>query len=241
MANKICPQCGCEQDEEFKYCKNCGALLYTENNNSQSDMDEHFHNRDMKICPECGTQQKSFAKFCRNCGASFLKENNNDNEINATTKCSHCGAELNMEEFCPDCGNPTGIKICPNCRQKTVNEDFCSFCGYRINPNIKKCHNCGSKIDAKAKVCAHCGAAVIHKSPLVALVLSMIFPGMGQIYNEQNHKGVMLIAGYVISGILCLIFIGVVFALLIWIYGMFDAFVSAKSINNGEPVEDKLF
>lgn len=122
-----------------------------------------------------------------------------------------------------------------------MNEDYCSVCGYKINPNIKICSNCGRKIDAKAKVCAKCGAEVVHKNVFVAAVLSFIFPGLGQLYNNQTHKGIILIIGYIISLILSLVLIGVILAILIWIFGMYDAFTSAKAINNGEPVEDKLF
>lgn len=188
-----------------------------------------------KRCPECGTEQEEFAKFCKNCGVSLSHENDN------VITCSHCGAKLNDEAFCPDCGKPTGIKICLNCLQKSVNEDYCSFCGYRINPNIKKCLNCGSKIDARAKVCANCGAKVLQKNPLVALILSFIFPGLGQLYNNQNHKGIVLIIANIVSLILCLILIGVILFFLVWIYSMYDAFTSAKAINNGEFVEDSIF
>ncbi|MBR0272243.1 MAG: zinc ribbon domain-containing protein [Methanobrevibacter sp.] len=190
-----------------------------------------------KICPECGTEQEIFAKFCKNCGFQLTDENKNDNVM----KCSHCGAELSDEAFCPNCGKATGIKICPNCRQKTVNEDYCSVCGYKINQNIKICANCGSKIDKMANVCAHCGAKVAGKNPVVALILSFIFPGLGQLYNNQNHKGITLIIAYIVSGILTLLLIGIILAILIWIYGMYDAFISAKAINNGELIEDRIF
>lgn len=239
LANKICHDCGEEQDETFKYCKNCGALLSSVNNHVISiDEDEtKDDSRDVGVCPECGEKQEIFAKFCRNCGASLSSENNDENIM----RCSNCGAELHNEAFCPDCGKATGIKICPNCRQQTVNEDFCSVCGYRINPNVKICSNCGSKMDVQAKVCAKCGAGVTHKSPFIAFVLSLIFPGLGQLYNNQNHKGVLLIVGYIVAWILCLILIGFILALLIWVYGMYDAVVSAKALNRGELLEDKLF
>ncbi|WP_407378968.1 zinc-ribbon domain-containing protein [Methanobrevibacter sp.] len=190
-----------------------------------------------KICPECGAEQEIFAKFCKNCGSQLSDENKNDNVM----KCSYCGTELSDEAFCPDCGKSTGIKICPNCRQKTVNEDYCSVCGYKINKNIKICANCGNKIDARAKVCAHCGANVAGKNPVVALILSFIFPGLGQLYNNQNQKGLTLIIAYIVSWILALLLIGIVLAILVWIYGMYDAFVSAKAINNGELLEDRIF
>ncbi len=242
MTNKICSECGAEQDNTFNYCKNCGALLSNENQDLLSNSDEYRlpvgieNQNDVKTCPKCGTEQEIFAKFCRNCGASFSRENNED-----VMRCSHCGTELNNEAFCPDCGQPTGIKICPSCRQKTVNEDFCSVCGYKINPNVKICTNCGSKIDAMAKVCVHCGAEVIQKKPIVALILSMIFPGLGQFYNNQNHKAITIIIGNVISVIFFLLLIGFILAILIWIYSMYDAFTSAKAINDGKLLEDRIF
>lgn len=193
-----------------------------------------------KICPECGTKQDESSKFCRNCGASFSNENKSVSN-SSTIKCPNCGAELNDEMYCPDCGEPTGIKICPNCRQRTVNEDYCSTCGYRINQNVRICSSCGSKIDARAKVCANCGAKVIQKNPIVALILSFLFPGLGQLYNNQNRKGVILIIANVISLILCLLLVGVILVLLIWIYAMYDAFMSANAINNGEVLEDSIF
>lgn len=250
MTNKICSECGTEQDDLFKYCKNCGALISNEHEDLLSNSDEYRlpenienqketkdNSSDVKTCPKCGTEHENFAKFCRNCGASFLSENNDENIM----MCEYCGAELHEEAFCPDCGKPTGITICPNCRQKIVNEDFCSICGYQINHKIKICANCGNKIDAMAKVCPHCGAKSIKKNPLVALGLSLIFPGLGQFYNNQNHKGLVLIIGYIVSFLLCLILIGIILVILIWIYGMYDAFISAKAINRGEILEDKLF
>lgn len=249
MTNKICSECGTEQDGAFKFCKNCGASLSSSNDNLISSGDENefsqsaenekteSNSNDVKICPKCGMEQEIFAKFCRNCGTSLSDENKRDDVM----RCSHCGAELHEEAFCPDCGQATGITICPNCRQKTVNEDYCSVCGYRINQNIKTCVKCGSKIDASAKVCANCGAKVIHKNPLVSLVLSFIFPGLGQLYNEQNRKGITLIVGYILSWILSLILIGGILALLVWVYGMYDAYTSAKALNNGDFVEDRIF
>ncbi|WP_405294704.1 double zinc ribbon domain-containing protein [Methanobrevibacter sp.] len=250
MTNKICSECGTEQDDAFNYCKNCGALLSDETDDFLSNSDEYRlpeyienqnekydNSNDVKICPECGAEQEIFAKFCRNCGALFSGENKDE----STMRCEHCGAELKDEAFCPDCGKATGITICPNCRQKVVNEDFCSFCGYQINREIRICANCGSKIDAMAKVCAHCGAKTIKKNPIVALGLSLIFPGLGQLYNNQTNKGIILIIGYIVSFVLCLILIGIILVILIWIYGMYDAFISAKAINKGEILEDRLF
>ena len=83
--------------------------------------------------------------------------------------------------------------------------------------------------------------AKTEKSPAIALVLSFIFPGIGQIYNDQTKKGIYLIVGYIVSWLLIVILIGALLILLIWLYGMYDAYTSAKAINEGKYLEDKLF
>ena len=250
MTKKICYECGSKQDATSNYCKNCGTLLSNENDDLSSNSEEnrspeeienqndkYTETDNVKICPECGSEHEKFAKFCKNCGTSFSSENK-DKSIN---QCKYCGAELNDEAFCPDCGKSTGITICPNCRQKIVNEDFCPVCGYQINNKIKICANCGNKIDSMDNICVHCGAKTIKKNPIAALGLSFIFPGLGQLYNNQTHKGIILIIANVISFILCFILIGVLLVFLIWIYSMYDAFTSAKAINRGEILEDRIF
>ena len=96
-------------------------------------------------------------------------------------------------------------------------------------------------MDINAKVCRNCGANAINKNPLVALALSFLFPGVGQLYNNQNRKAITLIICYIISLVLCLILVGAILAFLIWVYGMYDAYTSAKAINEGESLEDRIF
>lgn len=85
------------------------------------------------------------------------------------------------------------------------------------------------------------------KEPLLSLILSFLVPGLGQIYNAQFKKGFILLAVYIISIVLILvtlsILIGFCFLILpvvIWVYGMYDAFVSAKKINKGTQSNDWL-
>ena len=239
MANKICPECGTEQEDVAKFCKNCGASIPDKEEINISEVKEDDTSSEGSIaCPECGAPQSPEARFCRNCGATLSGETKNDG---SASRCAHCGCELHNEEFCPDCGNPTGIKICPQCRQKSINENYCPTCGYRLNANVKTCSSCGSQMDAKAQVCASCGARVSHKSPALSFILSLLFPGLGQLYNGQNTKAITLIIAYIVSWVLTLILIGAILALIIWVYGMYDAYTSAKAINNGETVEDKIF
>jgi TM2 domain-containing membrane protein YozV len=73
------------------------------------------------------------------------------------------------------------------------------------------------------------------KSSGIAAVLSLILPGLGQIYNGQIGKG--LIFMIIITPILALtvlVIIGFVLLPLFWILNIYDAYRTAKKINAGE-------
>lgn len=72
------------------------------------------------------------------------------------------------------------------------------------------------------------------KNPGLAAVLSFLVVGLGQIYNGQIAKGLLLLVGAIISGVLMLVLIGFVFWFIIWIYAIYDAYNTAKRINIGE-------
>ncbi len=70
------------------------------------------------------------------------------------------------------------------------------------------------------------GNGLFYKNPTTAAVLSMIIPGMGQAYNGQSALGMLFAFG---AGI------GLLFALvpgiLIWLFSIYIAYSSARSIN----------
>lgn len=83
------------------------------------------------------------------------------------------------------------------------------------------------------------------KNPIIAAVLSIIFPGLGQIYNERMYKG-LLLAGLIIVlaalsdllpvrayGFLPGFVIGLAI-LLIWLYALYDAVTTANRMKQGE-------
>ncbi len=99
---------------------------------------------------------------------------------------------------------------------------------------------------AGAERCPKCGAVATtsqqssgqHKSVVGAAVASAIFPGLGQIYDGEPRKGVL----FIIIAALCLsplLGMGTIrnFALvlypLFWIYGVYDAYTTAKDIDEG--------
>jgi TM2 domain-containing membrane protein YozV len=76
---------------------------------------------------------------------------------------------------------------------------------------------------------------VFYKNPGLAAVLSFFYMGLGQIYNGQIAKGIAFMIIYSISWLLIfsiiLLPIGIVTTLILFIYGMYDAYKSAEKIN----------
>jgi TM2 domain-containing membrane protein YozV len=70
-----------------------------------------------------------------------------------------------------------------------------------------------------------------YKDPAIAVVLSFLVCGLGQIYNGQYAKGFVLIVCYAVAWWLTIILIGFLIAPILWISGMVDAYQSAKRIN----------
>ncbi len=141
-------------------------------------------------------------------------------------------------------------KYCGNCGdQIDQNAEICPKCGVR-QPEAKKtkyCANCASQIDQNAEICPECGvrqpgsatyqqSVQPQKNPGIAAVLSALFVGLGQIYNGEILKGIILIIVYSISVVLMFVFIGFITTPLLWIFGVYDAYNSAKKINAGEIV-----
>jgi len=67
---------------------------------------------------------------------------------------------------------------------------------------------------------------VKRKEPALALVLSLMLPGVGQIYNGDVGKGIAMMLGF---WVLIWFGIGIGF----WIWSMIDAYQSAQNINLG--------
>jgi TM2 domain-containing membrane protein YozV len=62
------------------------------------------------------------------------------------------------------------------------------------------------------------------KSPGVALLLSLLICGVGQMYNGQVGKGILMLIGAVLAWIVLLGWI-------VWIWSMIDAYQTAKQMN----------
>ena len=96
---------------------------------------------------------------------------------------------------------------------------------------------------------AYAAAPRLPKSPLVATVLSFVFPGLGQVYNGQINKAVAFFGGFVASIFATHSIDPMPFALFIpfvFLFGLVDAARSASAINNRflggkpEPEDESL-
>ena len=122
------------------------------------------------------------------------------------------------------------IVICPNCGKNTPEGKFCEHCGASVQtaqtfqqpvaqqPVYTQQPSQGTKQDKK--------------NPILALILSLIICGVGQMYNGQLLKGVIMLVVTIIMAIATLWPI----SLIIVIYSMYDAYTTAQKINNGVVV-----
>jgi len=129
---------------------------------------------------------------------------------------------------------------------------FCSNCGAAITATDGFCESCGTKIVTQFSQQAPVYQAPQgppyqqpsqgtdpskNKNPTIALILSFFICGVGQMYNGQVPKGLMLLVGFIISYVLSMLFFPIyILLLIIWIYGVYDAYTTANKINNGEAV-----
>jgi TM2 domain-containing membrane protein YozV len=72
-------------------------------------------------------------------------------------------------------------------------------------------------------------AAAQEKNPGIAAILAVFFTGSGQVYNGETGKGIGLLIAALIG---YLIFI--VPGIIVWAYGIYDAYTTAVKMNKGE-------
>jgi len=114
----------------------------------------------------------------------------------------------------------------PTRKQKGADEKFCSSCGEIIKQQAEICPNCGVRqIEPESK------STTSEKNPGLAAVASFLFTGLGQIYNGQIGKGILLIIVQIINIGLMFAIIGFITFPLVWIYGIYDAYKTAEKIN----------
>ncbi|WNY24689.1 zinc ribbon domain-containing protein [Methanolapillus millepedarum] len=109
-----------------------------------------------------------------------------------------------------------------------MSEKYCSNCGNKVEyENAVICTNCGTALSSAKTTDLH--KPVNQKTPVLSLILSFLWPGLGQVYNGQLSRGFGILIGYWIG-----IFIFIIPGIVVWIFGMYDAYTQAEKINKGE-------
>ncbi len=103
--------------------------------------------------------------------------------------------------------------------------DKCPRCSQELNDAVQKCSNCGMKFGPKEK----------EKNSKIAAFTSLIFPGLGQLYNDQVGKSIIffilgiLFVSYIYYYIIgSVVFLPMIFIFLFWGYNIYDAFSTAR-------------
>jgi TM2 domain-containing membrane protein YozV len=73
--------------------------------------------------------------------------------------------------------------------------------------------------------------SVLPKQPGIALLLSLLLPGIGSIYAGKTAKGVWIMVAYLIAWLTAIILIGFGLAPAVWIFAMVAAYRDAVAFN----------
>ena len=170
----------------------------------------------MVLCPDCGNEV-SEEKYCKNCGA-YIADIEEIKSVDENYLIAQKFGEIKR-------GNDGAVLSDSDIK-------FCHNCGYKLIGDFKFCPNCGQNL--KSHVSSN------DKNTLLAIILSVFLPGLGQIYLGLDRKGSIFLIAYVVSAILILILIGFLLCFIIWIWALIDTIISANALNRGDEVKDKL-
>ena len=116
---------------------------------------------------------------------------------------------------------------------------YCSNCGNALEGNALFCANCGNQSEVKnesfkEKMEYETDKLMKNKDPFIAAILSVVLPGLGQVYNGDFKKGLIIQICFIFSFIFSGIFFLLLIPLGIWLFGIYDAYTEAEKIRNGE-------
>lgn len=138
----------------------------------------------------------------------------------------------------------------------------CQYCNNPIPPGVRNCPSCGATVQPQPQQFQQAppyqmqqprqpyqqpyqqqpfqpqpGQPYEQKSAALAMILSCLIPGLGQIYNGQIAKGVVIILANILLAFVTFGFSGII----ILIVAIIDAGNIAGKINSGRKVDDWEF
>lgn len=103
------------------------------------------------------------------------------------------------------------------------------------------CRECGAEIRRAAEICPECGvrqrpppssvavgSLLDGGNPLVAALLSALFPGLGHVYARDIDTGLFFAVSFLLALLSLLVVIGFVLVPAIWLYAIYDAAKAAE-------------
>lgn len=63
----------------------------------------------------------------------------------------------------------------------------------------------------------------VRKDPAVAVLLSVVVPGLGQFYNGDSKKGVVMLGAFCVSALFAALLIGIPGVIGVWIWSVLDS------------------
>ncbi len=135
---------------------------------------------------------------------------------------------------------------------------FCSKCGKEVHDDEVYCPFCGDNLRSSTNTTTQQGPtfyAVSERNEGIALILSLLIPGVGQMYVGKIGRGIafilsglfifgLMICCYVLmgissnntntltAGIVAITAIAMMAYIAIWIYSMYDAYKLAQQYND---------
>lgn len=210
-------------------------------------------------CKECGTEAPEGSIFCAQCGARIVDEVRSSGRPEAGAEGAGPGVtgeavetegvaavKSDMFQF-PDLSSAKVARVYPGDRLRILGDEKGFYqasletgfskgrTGYVEKPVLSQSASGGEA--AEPRFVPQYGARedVIEtrspRNPGLALVLSLLWSGVGQIYNGEVGKGIALLVLYVFSLLLIFVVIGIFTTPIIWIYGMVDAYKTAEKLN----------
>jgi TM2 domain-containing membrane protein YozV len=211
-------RCGERNAPVFTRCRKCGGPMSAGRIIQGDPQPKESY---IKPCPRCKLAARLDATTCLRCGYTYRPPSTPPHQAPppktpaATKACPTCQRTLSAAASqCPQCGHP--FRVCPICRTPlSAQTQQCPQCLHCFHPM-------GGLIQRPAG----------RSSPWVAIGLSLLCSGAGQMYNGQWAKGVVVL----LATILAALVLGCLGAFLLYILAISDAFAIAERLNRGEPI-----
>lgn len=118
--------------------------------------------------------------------------------------------------------------VCRECASVIKEQaEICPECGVRQHPAGDKAPGGGDTEEAGGQPSGETGSSG-DDDPLLATVLSLVVPGLGQFYNGEPGKGTAIFLGVVLSVQLLAVLVGFLSLPALWGWGIYDAYHSAE-------------